>query len=232
MNRATLVLGGWGVSPAVLRPLFGENAIYIDSNRILPHLIHNTVLIDNWPLRVAELLQPSMGEEKTVLAGWSTGAMLAYAAASVQAPAGLLLLSATPSFCRTPTFKFGMRQSVLAAMRERLHEHPQNVLDEFRNRSGLTGSSEDVWSVDDLCAGLHFLEQASLDTMVSPDCPMHFIHGENDTIVPKAAGEYFSTKCHAPITLLSAPHACFTLYNDTINSLLSTFPEGTTHEPL
>jgi len=31
-----------------------------------------------------------------------------------------------------------------------------------------------------------------------------FIHGDNDLIIPKAAGQYLSGKCHAPFTLLAA----------------------------
>lgn len=232
MGNTLLVLGGWGISPTVLRPHFGENALYIDSNTILPHLVHVATLRDNWPTIVAQHLQTVTSIKDAIVVGWSTGAMLAYGAASVVSPKGLLLLSATPSFCRTSTFRYGMRPSVLAAMRERLHTNPQGVLDDFRIRSGLNDSSTALWPVEDLCAGLYFLEQASLDSCTRPGCPIHFIHGERDTIIPKSAGEFFSSSCHAPLTLLAAPHACFTSNDEQLPLLLSTFPEGTNYEPV
>ena len=231
MGNNFVVLGGWGISPDILTPLFGNDAHYIDSNTLLPQLIENGTLTPDWSDIVASIIRPHLSC-RPFLAGWSTGAMLAYGAALHLHPQQLCLISATPSFCRNASWRHGVRPSVLSSMRERLLSAPSEVLADFAKRCGLSCAPIPELAPAAFIDGLHFLEQAQIAPRALPATRIQFFHGESDPIVPAAAGEHFAASCNAIISLLPGTHACFTDTIDTITSIFSTFTEGNNHEQL
>lgn len=233
MDKRIIVFGGWGVSVAVLQPLFGNDAYYIDSNLLFQSLFINGTLSDKWPSLLKKYCAPYIEGSNYMLAGWSTGAMLAYGLASIFSPDALFLLSATPSFCRTASFKYGIRPALLTAMKKRLQIKPVTVLEDFQKRCGFKTNNFDTphpWALPALTAGLSFLEEAVLDGFSTPQCPIRFFHGSDDYIVPFAAGEYFSKRCNASFTPIAGPHAFFTKSTTVHTIFHKLFVKGQSHE--
>jgi surfactin synthase thioesterase subunit len=145
------------------------------------------------------------------IAGWSTGAIMAWIAAENVAPYCIVCLSATPAFCRRPGFTHGQHPSMLRAMRKKLVEQPGAVLESFYEECGVPEEhlSKFQISVPSLVAGLHFLEQASLFPLEPSGIPALFLHGDSDTIVPTAAGRYFSQQANGLFEAYDGPHAFF-----------------------
>jgi pimeloyl-ACP methyl ester carboxylesterase len=242
MHDRWIVLGGWGVEPEVLRPVFGNGSVYIDINRIMPDIVNGGKLFPDWRERCAAFIEPHL-RQPLFLSGWSTGAIIALGAAGLLSIDALVLMSATPSFCRTRAishtraFRHGMRPIVLRSMREKLSIDPSAVLHEFREACGLTEDTQTVfpWTTDELMSGLHALEQMTLFDLAPLRCKPLFIHGKNDTIIPHAAGESLHRKLGGTLLSLNAPHAqhaCFINNESTIRSSIDNYLKGILNEPV
>jgi pimeloyl-[acyl-carrier protein] methyl ester esterase len=193
MNKTT-VFGGWAVSPETLKNTFGNDAEYIDVNRVMPELFDGSRrLRGDWADIVISECQLTGGNAPDVLAGWSTGAMFAYAAACVCHPRKLILLSATPCFCRKGDFRFGARPSVIDRMISALTQGKDAVLQSFYERCGLEYNAAAIpdYSVNELSLGLAFLKQADLRPLAPQPINPIFYHGQNDEIIPVSASKYF-----------------------------------------
>jgi surfactin synthase thioesterase subunit len=222
-----IVFGGWGVAPAILRPLFGKNPVLIDSTGITPPLVHDEVLSPDWTDILAELISRQLPSTPFGIAGWSMGAIMAWALAKSVCPAGVVCISATPSFCRRPGFPHGQHPSMLRAMRRKMAERPTAVLEDFGEECGLTGNNQSIHQsglpVSALIAGLHFLEQATLFPLEKPDYKALFLHGSRDTIVPATAGRYFSEQTGSVFEEFDGPHAFFTDHYDSLRQRIEHF---------
>jgi pimeloyl-[acyl-carrier protein] methyl ester esterase len=227
------VLGGWGISPDVLRPVFGDASTYIDVNGLMPLIIEKRTLRIDWREIIAAAIRRSISPPG-LLAGWSTGAILAAACAPLLPVRGLVLLSATPSFCRTATFKYGLRSSVLHTMRERLSVDPDTVIDDFRKQCGLPGAAPRplFYPAGELAAGLDALQQMSLFDQHDTIGPAIIFHGRNDRIIPAAAGEFLSVRSGGTFVSLNGTHACFINNSEIIKSSIFTFIKGIDHGPV
>jgi surfactin synthase thioesterase subunit len=135
------VFGGWALPPFILSPVFGTDAIYIDANAIIPSLIDNGTLSDDWQQKLCDIVVKESILPGTPLgiAGWSTGAMLAWSLADKLKPDAGVFISATPSFCkkRESGFLSGQKSSVLKSMRERLLIDPDTVVEKFYRQCGI-----------------------------------------------------------------------------------------------
>jgi len=212
MAEQWTVLGGWGVAPDILTPVFGKQAHYLDINTFVAKLFEGKSLASDWQQRCREKIAMTFGNDKPrFLAGWSTGAMLALACAEHLSPDVLVLISATPSFCRTAGFRFGTRSSILATMRDKLATEPLQVVNDFRKQCGLRDKTAALlpWSSEMLADGLRVLEQLSLFEVKTPACPTLQIHGKDDRIIPYAAGKQLRKQIASNLFTLDAPHACF-----------------------
>lgn len=212
MAEQWTVLGGWGISPEVLSPVFGENAQYIDINTFTSELLDGETLASDWQQRCYEKIHLKLPENgPRLLAGWSTGAMLALACADRLSPDAVVLISATPSFSRTTGFRFGTRPSVLSSMRTKLASEPLRVINDFRTQCGIPDTIEEriPWSSGTLADGLRVLEQLFLFDVATPSCPVFQIHGKDDRIIPYAAGTVLQKQLSSSFLTLDAPHACF-----------------------
>ncbi|MDR3012527.1 MAG: hypothetical protein LBU70_04880 [Chitinispirillales bacterium] len=207
----TIVFGGWAVSPDVLKNVFGDDAIYIDINRIMPKLFDGDQLKNDWTnIAATEYLLTNENIPSTI-AGWSTGAFFAYTAAREYHPERLILFSATPSFCRKDDFHMGTRPSVIDQMIGALRDDKDTVLRSFYKRSGLCYDSSAVpnYTTAELICGLMFLKQACLLPLAPLPIRPIFYHGTEDQIIPISASRYFSEQTNGERTDIDGGHAFF-----------------------
>lgn len=206
-----LVFGGWGIGPKLLQPLFGASAIYVDVNPLMPSLFDGETLLSHWVSKVERTFENELATANAV-AGWSTGAIIAGALALRCEPHKLVLLSATPSFCRCEGFRSGWKTSVLAAMRQRLPTPGNTVLRDFLLTAGLSpGVLQSArYDVNSLAAGLLFLEQANLlPVLAKLRCASMVLNGSEDAIVPVAAGKALADDLGSRFVSVPGGHAFF-----------------------
>ncbi|MBN1760428.1 MAG: alpha/beta fold hydrolase [Chitinispirillaceae bacterium] len=229
MNSTWTVLGGWGISPDILRPVFGPQSTYIDVNELAARICSNGLLAADWKLQLSDHLQPHLHDTR-FLAGWSTGAILALGCAPLLSLDGLALISATPSFCRTGNYPFGIRSRMLHAMRAKLATDTATVLDDFRQQCGLVSDlpTDIPWTPAALQAGLDLLEFITLDTVDTLPCEPLLIHGTRDTVIPVAAGNFLHQTLGGTMLHLDAPHACFTGNESAITTQIETYLQRNT----
>ena len=229
MAKRWIVFSGWAVDPGVLAPLFPSTAIVINSCSVIPGLLAGNVLRADWKERLVEQSGLPFPLTTYGVAGWSTGAMLAYALARAVHPAVCVLLSATPSFRRTKDFPFGHKLSVMRAMREGLQHSPDKVINAFYAKCGLSreGARPSTTSLrsNELTAGLHFLEQAVLFPVEQLTCPTLVLHGREDAIVPFQAGRFFSEKINGSFASFQGPHAFFNARYEEVRQTIERFAE-------
>jgi pimeloyl-[acyl-carrier protein] methyl ester esterase len=212
MGEQWLVFGGWGIGPKLPRPLFGDNATYVDVNPLMLSLFDNETLLSDWVAKVERIFEKELAAANGI-AGWSTGAIIASALALRAEPHKLVLLSATPSFCRREGFRSGWKTSVLAAMRERLLTPGNTVLRDFLLTAGLSPEvcESAQYDVNSLAAGLLFLEQVNLlPVLAKLRCASMVLNGSEDTIVPVAAGKVLADAVGARFVSMPGGHAFFT----------------------
>jgi hypothetical protein len=167
-----------------------------------------------------------------LLAGWSTGAIIALGCCARLQPHALVLISATQSFCRTPEFRNGMHPAALTAMRNKLSTDTPEVLRDFRKRCGLPDAAavNTRWSPAELAAGLQALAAIVISPAGKSVPPPLFVHGCNDTIIPFAAGEQAHHFLGGRLLALDAPHACFVNNEKTIRSAIDHYLKEAIHE--
>ncbi|NLL13326.1 MAG: hypothetical protein GX267_07975 [Fibrobacter sp.] len=230
MTNPILVIGGWAVDPVVLRPIFGDRAVYIDINHLLPSIANDQWLLNCWKQKLKDLLSPYCSEGM-ILAGWSTGAIAAAAIADLVNISKLVLLSATPSFCRRDSFRYGMRPQIVQNMITSINENKEPVLKQFYYQCGFTDILFDwsQYSIEELTCGLQFLIHADLLSIATlPDtcCQIHCLHGSEDRIIPSGAGKFLCNRLGGIWHQLSGPHAFFCDKDFKIENIItSIFPE-------
>jgi pimeloyl-ACP methyl ester carboxylesterase len=213
MGKPWLVFGGWAISPDILRPIFGEESAYVDINEIVPMLVDGELLIENW----AEVVKKKVDEYLTMdiagIAGWSTGAIIACALVKQVPVKKLVLLSATPSFCRKEGFRFGQRASIVQVMINKLKDNNNHVVKDFLIQCGLQGNQimTKFYGEQTLIKGLRFLEKANLiGALKKMECETLVVHGRDDKIIPYQAGEALAGMIGAEYKLLNGGHAFYT----------------------
>jgi len=159
------------------------------------------------------ILQASLPEEPCVLVGWSLGGMLAMqlAAAFPQRIAGLVLVSTTPCFCNRPGWTHGCPDEVFRDSESGVKENTAKAMIrffalilhvlhgddltrlEFNAIAKAAVDRTHPASTDGLIHGLSLLRDLDLRNMLSDiDIPCLVMHGDQDAVVPLAAGEYLA----------------------------------------
>jgi pimeloyl-ACP methyl ester carboxylesterase len=212
MPERWIVFGGWAVAPDILRPVFGDESVYVDVNGLMPFIVQGGSLLETWPDIIRDNTAEHFTGKPARIAGWSTGAILACGLAKLVLPEKLVLLSATPSFCRREGFKYGQRPSVLTSMRKALLEADNTVLPDFFKQSAIKVNELPMTSYDAavLAKGLVFLEKVNL--LGSIKRPFHgtiILHGSEDKVVPHKAGENLAEMLGAEFKLFEGGHAFF-----------------------
>jgi len=221
-----LVLGGWCLTPNILKSVFGETSVYIDINELVPEVVCHASIAENWQDIFVARLFPLCACDIQGIAGWSTGAIIASTLARKLNQKKMVLLSATASFCRRDGFKFGQRQQTVHAMREGLQVSSNTVLEDFIRRCEIPQDANVMFTknTEVLDAGLCFLEQCNvIDDIKKNDVPTMVFHGNRDVIVPVNAGKYTSDLLKARFFELPGGHAFFMQHCAAIASMLSSF---------
>lgn len=212
MGKPWLVFGGWAVSPDILRPVFGEESVYVDINEMMPLLFDDERLSENWADTVKKKVDEYLTMDITGISGWSTGAIMACGLAQLVKVKKLVLLSATPSFCRREGFRFGQRSSIVQAMVNNLKDKNNSVVKDFLIQSGLRENQimTKVYEEQALAKGLRFLEKVNLvGALKKTECETLVVHGRGDKIIPYHAGEALAGIMGAECKLLDGGHAFF-----------------------
>jgi surfactin synthase thioesterase subunit len=205
-----LIFGGWAFSPDILRPVFGDDARYVDSNTLMPYIVDDETLRGDWVDVVCKAVASFVPEQPFGIAGWSTGAIIAWAVAARLKAEKVVLLSATPSFCSREEFKSGWRASILHSMREKLSTNANKVVADFRERCGCTNPAPaDTFTQAQLRAGLIFLEYANLLPLSKTSMPARLLHGSDDRIVSIDAGRSFAEQTGIAIDEYAGGHVFF-----------------------
>jgi surfactin synthase thioesterase subunit len=177
----------------------------------MPSFFDTSMNLDkNWPNILKKKL--SLSESKKYnLAGWSTGAILAFALATLVPVTSLILISPTLSFCRREGYRHGTHPTVLRTMREHLSDTPDDVLSKFYRSCGFgdTFHFKNQYSTEQLNVGLHFLEQVDCTKMKLTFPNAIIIHGSDDAIIPHRAGVMVAEACGSTVHTVQGGHAFF-----------------------
>ncbi|WP_217126164.1 alpha/beta fold hydrolase [Hydrogenophilus thiooxidans] len=176
----------------------------------------------------------------TILMGWSLGAMIALAAAA-RAPhhiGGVVAIGGTPSFVTRNEWPHGLAPQALAEFRAAIAEDEPAMLPRFVggfNRGELeskTLTAEILATADPappleiLLAGLDWLATVDLRAELPRiTAPVLVIHGENDPLIPCAAGEAIAQNVpHGKwLPIPNAAHAPFLRHQAVMVEQLSSF---------
>jgi len=210
MSSQKVVIGGWGISVDYLKKFLGEG-IYIDVNSLIPQLFDGETLSSDWKEKAIELLKQKISDELVTITAWSTGTVFAWLLKDSVQCDSITMISAFPSFCRQEGFRFGMRQSVVQAMRQNLHQDKTKTMRSFFSQCGFAEENMPSISYDTktLTLGLQFLELASILPIQKLSTPITFIHGSSDKIVSPRSGKLFAEASGGEWREVEGGHAVF-----------------------
>jgi pimeloyl-[acyl-carrier protein] methyl ester esterase len=184
-----VVVGGWAFSVEALDPVRAAAGDACDVE-VLPWYAD------------ADDVRAAVGRARVpvLLAGWSLGASKALdAAATGGLPvAGLVLVSASPRFCRGDRFIHGSDDAVVRAMALGLRRDPVSVFRRFQADCAaplapLVPFSPSAIREDStrLAVGLDYLRRTDLrDACRGLRIPCRVLHGREDRIIPWEAGAW------------------------------------------
>lgn len=186
-----------------------------------------------------EALLESLPHGPVILIGWSLGGMLGLQLALSEPTrlAGLVLLSATPSFRLRPDWTHACADGVFERFQESLELDEKRLLDRFfalmlqgdtldrRRYLDIVRQAVDRHhpsSPAGLRAGLDLLDKLDLrDSLTGISVPSLVVHGRNDAIVPMGAAEFLADRIpDATLHLLPAGHAPHLTQSEVFNDIL------------
>ncbi len=177
---------------------------------------------------------------QTVLVGWSLGAMVALAAAAQRDTliAGVVVLAGTPSFVQRSDWPHGLSPEALAEFRQSIATDEAAILPRFvdgfnRGDANAKAITAAILAAADpppplpvLLAGLTWLAELDLRPLLSTiACPVLVIHGENDSLIPAAAGRAIAASVvnGTYLGIDAAAHAPFLSAPDQVAAAISSF---------
>ena len=202
------LITGWATPVSTLDRLTAPLAAagLADVDRYDFHGAHEEAQITDGPSSYAKAIMAELpsDDRPLLLAGWSTGALIALeiAAAWPDRVAGLVLISGTACFCAQPDYDAGVPPRIVKAMQRRLPRQPEDMLSEFfmqatapeplpdANRKGLVHDALKL-GAPALAAGLSYLRRTDCrHVLTAIRAPVLLLHGQADAIVPVAAAHY------------------------------------------
>lgn len=203
MSSLLALLHGWGSSPAVWNPMLAAITAPIDALALdLPGHGAGGDLpadLDAWADRVLDDLPP-----RSVLCGWSLGALLALRMAQ-RAPGRierLILISATPCFVKREEWPAALDADDVSRFQQSFAEQPESLHKRFRALQALgdgrrrevlealerTRASAHHASPAGMAAGLEILRRCDLRaTLAEIAQPVRLLHGAGDALMPVGA---------------------------------------------
>ncbi len=242
-----VLLHGWSMSHAVFSELAGFLAG--DYRLLMPDLPGHGQSAAVEPCRLASFAQiladwlKHLGLAEVALLGWSLGGQLAlqFSADFPQQVGRLLLLATTPRFCAGDNWSAGLPASELRALRRSLQKRHRSSMGSFfdlqfkgedlsaerrREIIGFAVRPATLPDAEAALATLDILGQEDLRPLLAAiDRQTLVIHGENDQIIPCAAGRYLSESLpHAElVTLAGIGHAPFLSRPSTLAGMIQDF---------
>jgi len=227
MLNGWIIFGGWAVPPDILKSVFGENNFYVDTNLLLPLIIDNDSLKDNWQQILVSFIKGIVNSNQIKIAGWSTGAIVGCVLSGMFNCSKSVFLSATPCFCRTDNFKFGWKKEVLDLMINKimLTNERQKVLIDFYKKAGFDNFEKKIinkYTNDVLVSGLYFLKEFNLFKIFKGTLKNSIVlHGIEDKIIPYQAGIEFAKLIGGEVKLLKGGHNFFLEYKDEVRDIIN-----------
>jgi pimeloyl-[acyl-carrier protein] methyl ester esterase len=206
--KALVLLHGWGMTPAVFDELRARLSAVCEVHApALPGYCGTPSVA---PYTVKTLAQSAAGRVgRCVVAGWSLGGQVAleWARRAPEQVEALVLIGSTPSFVARKDWPHAIQPAVFHGFGEALTVNRASALNRFaslqaqgdaamkaaavRLRAALC--SERDASTATLSEGLSVLLDTDLrSTLGEIEQPALVIHGENDRLVPFAAGEHLA----------------------------------------
>ncbi len=230
-----VLLHGWGMNAAVWGELTAELARHFRLHCVdLPGHGASHACAPCTLDELADLLAAAL-PRRVAVCGWSFGGQVAlnWALRKPDQIERLVLLAATPRFVRSAGWNCGIDAAVLddfarslahdyratlqrfIALQTRGDAHPRGVLRRLREHLLVRGEP-DAAALD---AGLQLLKETDLrDRLERITQRTLILHGERDTIVPLAAGEYLQR---------ALPHAVLEVFAGAAHALFITHPRRT-----
>lgn len=210
-NNPWIVFGGWGFQPRLLEPVFGGDAHYVDTVSLIPSLVAGGNLRSDWISRLASWADDCLPRPPRRVAGWSTGSLVATALSLGGTVSRMVLLSATARFCSGDARAPGQPPAVVRTMLRKMRRDPARVLREFRALCEPPEPSTRLREQppDELADGLRFLEQADLLPVLEDAVPAEVFHGENDKVIPAAAGRMVAERTKGRFMSMPGGHLFF-----------------------
>jgi len=213
-----LLLHGWGMSSAV----FDEVVVRLGT-RVrclcldLPGHGGSPAAAEFTLESLAETVEALVGQlglARPFLLGWSLGGQVAQLVASRRqvSLAGLILVATTPRFVAGPGWDHGLPELQLRALRRDLQRQYARTLgdffqlmftgeqqdpERFRNIVRFAAGAARLPDAETVLAGLELLQWNDLRDQLAVESPCLVVHGEQDRIVPVAAGVYLAARIPA-----------------------------------
>jgi pimeloyl-[acyl-carrier protein] methyl ester esterase len=206
-----ILISGWASGADALFPLRDKlsqtASVHTLSLHDLPGFVETVRDDENLSAYASGLLSYVQSlKGRCVVAGWSTGGIVALEAAAHNQDqiAGIVIMNGTARFCTDKAYEFGRPEVILRAMSQGLSKAVPAVLTGFfadvfspfvPDSHEISRSVEAASRIDayELKAGLQYLREVDLRTRLKNIAvPTLIIHGREDSIVPLGAGQYLS----------------------------------------
>jgi pimeloyl-[acyl-carrier protein] methyl ester esterase len=204
----------------------------------------NDIAPDAWLSHLQDEIQHHIDTlgQPTILVAWSLGGQLALALAQqFQGLAGLTLISTTPCFRQRLGWSHGCSDDVWQGFHQAASEQNPKLMQRFfqmmlhgdklhrkevQHIAKIAVDKHHVPTTQGLQTGLHFLSKLDLcDALKEMQLPTLVVHGAQDVIVPKDAGQYLAT--HIPQAqqhiFQDCGHAPFLTHHVAFNQLLESW---------
>jgi pimeloyl-[acyl-carrier protein] methyl ester esterase len=241
-----IFLHGWGQSVQIwhqqIKHFTSLTRVYAIN---LPgHGGSNDIAQDTWLAHLQDEIQHHIDTHRrpTILVAWSLGGQLALTLAQkLQGLAGLALISTTPCFRQKSDWLHGCNDEVWQGFNQAANEQNPKLMQRFfqmmlhgdklqrKAMQHIVKTAIDKHhppTSQGLQTGLYFLSELDLrDTLQEIKLPTLVVHGAQDVIVPKDAGQYLAT--HIPQTqqqiFQDCGHAPFLTHHVAFNQLLESW---------
>jgi pimeloyl-[acyl-carrier protein] methyl ester esterase len=191
---------GWATNSHIWQNRYNYSRTYYYDAPEFPDFDHIVKSFENYYYR--------MGQQRTILIGWSLGGMLALQLAHrfPEQIAKVILISSTACFTTRESYAAGLSPAIVKRLAKKLKQDHRQVQLDFYNLmfsareqeavsaffAGLSPLMFDI-SLASLTAGLDYLLTTDLRPVIPHiSVPCHIIHGSADEICPLAAGHYLA----------------------------------------
>ena len=238
-----IFLHGWGQSAHIwyqqtrhFSPLTRSYAINLPGHGGSPDMA-----TEAWPHHLQNEIQHHINthNQPTILIGWSLGGQIAlHLQQNLEGLSGLVLVSTTPRFRQHHDWAYGCGDEIWQGFSQAASEQNPKLMQRFFQMM-LHGDKLERRAIQNIAkqainkacppssqalqAGLSLLSELDLrQNLYAITCPTLIVHGQQDVIVPVAAGQYLAQQIpHAELQIFEdCGHAPFLTHHVAFNQLL------------